>query len=379
MDKEEEKMDNPINSDPFGLVDLIEKKGKILENKGTQLHLNFLQNDINIMFITVYAPQDMPSKLMLWDQLTRLISGWNGHVVVLGDFNEVRIASERFGSVFNARQADNFNLFISNLNLIDVPLGGYKFTWTDKWASKMSKLDRYLISECMLDSFPNITGLILEKGIPDHRPILLKESVADYGPTPFRFYHSWLGMDGFQKLVADTWNSYDSGESDGIISFKKKLQNLKQVIRTWNITKRAEDNRLKKEHTTILSQVDVKIDLGTATLEDINNRASSMNIISEIERNEARDIAQKAKVRFSYMDTPRISIGDVPLNPISEEKRDYLERDVSIDEVKKAVWDCGGDRAIAQKAKVRWALEGDENTSFFHGMLKKKRRQNTIK
>nr|GEW35765.1 hypothetical protein [Tanacetum cinerariifolium] len=49
--------------------------------------------------------------------------------------------------------------------------------------------------------------------------------------------------------------------------------------------------------------------------------------------------------RFSDMDTPRISIGDVPLNPISEEKRDYLERDVSIDEVKKAVWDCGGDRA----------------------------------
>ncbi|GJU55544.1 RNA-directed DNA polymerase, eukaryota [Tanacetum coccineum] len=353
----------------------------------------WIHNGLHIMFVTVYAPQDMPSKLMLWSQLTRLISDWNGRVVVMGDFNEVRIASERFGSVFNARQADYFNLFISNLNLIDVPLGGYRFTWTDKWASKMSKLDRYLISECTLESFPNITGLILEKGIPDHRPILLKESVVDYGPTPFRLYHSWLNIDGFQKMVVDTWNSYDSGESDGIISFKKKLQNLKHVIRAWNLSKRAADNSLKKEHTTILSQVDAKVDLGTATSEDINNRLSSMKILSEIERNEARDIAQKAKVRwaiegdentsffhgmlkkkrrqntikgilnngtwieepgkvkaeffshfsnrFSDMDTPRISIGDVPLNPITEEKRDYLEREVSIDEIKKAVWDCG--------------------------------------
>ncbi|GJX28013.1 putative RNA-directed DNA polymerase, eukaryota, reverse transcriptase zinc-binding domain protein [Tanacetum coccineum] len=34
---------------------------------------------------------------------------------------------------------------------------------------------------------------------------------------------------------------------------------------------------------------------------------------------------------------------------------------------------------IAQKAKVKWVIEGDENTSFYHNMLKKKRRQLAIK
>ncbi|GKD39143.1 putative RNA-directed DNA polymerase, eukaryota, reverse transcriptase zinc-binding domain protein, partial [Tanacetum coccineum] len=34
---------------------------------------------------------------------------------------------------------------------------------------------------------------------------------------------------------------------------------------------------------------------------------------------------------------------------------------------------------LAQKAKVKWALEGDENSSFFHSSLKKKRRQLAIK
>ncbi|GJR08133.1 hypothetical protein Tco_0790785 [Tanacetum coccineum] len=46
---------------------------------------------------------------------------------------------------------------------------------------------------------------------------------------------------------------------------------------------------------TLSSRSRAKVDLGTATSEDVNNRLSSMKILSEIERNEARDIAQKAK------------------------------------------------------------------------------------
>ncbi|GJU79241.1 putative RNA-directed DNA polymerase, eukaryota, reverse transcriptase zinc-binding domain protein [Tanacetum coccineum] len=34
---------------------------------------------------------------------------------------------------------------------------------------------------------------------------------------------------------------------------------------------------------------------------------------------------------------------------------------------------------LAQKAKVKWAVEGDENTKFLHGILKKKRRNMAIK
>nr|GFC76914.1 RNA-directed DNA polymerase, eukaryota [Tanacetum cinerariifolium] len=34
---------------------------------------------------------------------------------------------------------------------------------------------------------------------------------------------------------------------------------------------------------------------------------------------------------------------------------------------------------MAQKAKIKWSIEGDENSHFFHGMLNKKRNQSNIR
>nr|GEZ93870.1 RNA-directed DNA polymerase, eukaryota [Tanacetum cinerariifolium] len=41
--------------------------------------------------------------------------------------------------------------------LWEILIRGYSFTWLDKHASKMSKLDRFLVSQGMLDLFPNLT------------------------------------------------------------------------------------------------------------------------------------------------------------------------------------------------------------------------------
>ncbi|GKB52170.1 hypothetical protein Tco_0902923 [Tanacetum coccineum] len=74
----------------------------------------------------------------------------------------------------------------SNRNdLVDVSLGGYQFMWVNSLATKMSKIDRFLISGGLLERFPDLAGTILDKGVPDHRPILLKEAKADYRPILF--------------------------------------------------------------------------------------------------------------------------------------------------------------------------------------------------
>ena len=73
--------------------------------------------------------------------------------MVLGDFNEVRDANESFGTIFHASAARAFNVFILESGLVDVPLGGQSFTRSNNLGTKMSKLDRYLVSEGLLDLF----------------------------------------------------------------------------------------------------------------------------------------------------------------------------------------------------------------------------------
>ncbi|GKB50184.1 RNA-directed DNA polymerase, eukaryota, reverse transcriptase zinc-binding domain protein [Tanacetum coccineum] len=152
----------------------------------------------------------------------------------MGDFNEVRYKYDRFGSVFNVHGANAFNSFIANAGLEEVPLGGSSFTWCHKSATKMSKLDRFLISENLLITCPNITAITLERYLSDHRPILLRESRFDYGPSPFRFYHHWLEVDGFNNFVEDMWSVAPGNNSNPLRSMAMKLKFLKLKIKEWN-------------------------------------------------------------------------------------------------------------------------------------------------
>ncbi|GKA78032.1 RNA-directed DNA polymerase, eukaryota [Tanacetum coccineum] len=115
----------------------------------------------NFLLIAVYAPQDSRDKQSLWDYLQQEIGKWKGEMIIMGDFNEVRFKSERFGSNFNLHGAQLFNSFISGSRLVEVPLGGSHFTWCHKSATKMSKLDKFLVSENLLSICPNINAITL--------------------------------------------------------------------------------------------------------------------------------------------------------------------------------------------------------------------------
>ncbi|GJU65091.1 RNA-directed DNA polymerase, eukaryota, partial [Tanacetum coccineum] len=205
------------------------------------------------------------------------IPTWDGECVIMGDFNEVRSEQERYGSVFNVQSAAVFNNFISLASLIDLPLDG------------------------LMVSFPHLSAIYLDKHLSDHRPILMREMNIDYGPTPFRFFHSWFQLEGFDKLVEDTWMHMNITDSNGMIILKKKLQALKIIIREW--TKNAKKCSYKKKSSiqSKLSDIDKIIDQG------------------------------------------------------------------------------GSNEEVAQKVKVCWAIEGDENSKYFHGILNNKRSQLTIR
>nr|GEV29353.1 RNA-directed DNA polymerase, eukaryota, nucleotide-binding alpha-beta plait domain protein [Tanacetum cinerariifolium] len=85
-----------------------------------------------LLIIFVYAHQELNERRDLWDYVRTFIDRWEGDTVIMGDFNEVRLKHERFGSTFNRQGAIAFNNFISLACLFDLPLEGYAFTWAHK-------------------------------------------------------------------------------------------------------------------------------------------------------------------------------------------------------------------------------------------------------
>ncbi|GKA67445.1 RNA-directed DNA polymerase, eukaryota [Tanacetum coccineum] len=350
-----------------------------------------------LLVISVYAPQDVSEKRDLWDYLCTMINRWEGETVVMGDFNEVRTEQERFGTYFNIHGANVFNKFISLAGLVDIPLGGYSYTWAHKSASKMSKLDRFLISEGLLIDFPNLSGLCLDRHLSDHRPIIMCESKLDYGPIPFRMFHSWFLMEGFDKFVEEKWNDMNVMDSNALIRLKKKLQLLKVEIKAWVKERRNHISKAKTSTKCMLTEVDKIIDQGKWDDDILIKRASLMKELNEINSKEALDVSQKAKIRWSIEgdenskyfhgilnskrsqlsiwgilhngdwivdpirvkakffnhflnqflnpSTTRISLDSYFPNRFKAEKAEDLECNISYDEIKKAVWDCGTNKS----------------------------------
>ncbi|GKA99799.1 RNA-directed DNA polymerase, eukaryota, partial [Tanacetum coccineum] len=357
----------------------------------------WLKSGIELMIVVVYAPQEASEKRMLWDYLTHVSDQWDGEIVMMGDFNEVRYKSERFGSNFKAHDADIFNSFIHNAGLNEVHLGGSAFTWCHKSATKMSKLDRFLVSENLLHSCPNINAISLDRYISDHRPILLREAIFDYGPIPFRFYNYWLEVDGFDKLVRDAWNDAPGNKKNAIRNFMYKLKYTKEKIRGWLSTYRLNSRGALSKLKEDLRMFDEAIDKGNSPVEMVHKRLETLNKIQQVNNTHMSEAAQKAKIKWvvegdentkffhgmlnkkrSQMSIRGIMVNgtwiddpvkvkhefldhfrnrfDKPLenraridicfpNVLSNDQRDDLERMVTKEEVKKAVWDCGSDKS----------------------------------
>nr|GEW15411.1 RNA-directed DNA polymerase, eukaryota [Tanacetum cinerariifolium] len=187
------------------------------------------------------------------------------------------------------------------------------------WESSIFKKDYVTIS----DNFIAIYALYLDRHLSDHRPILLREILLDFGPTPFRFYHSWFSYDGFDEMVKKTWRSFSYSDTNRMIRFKKKLQELKSSIRLWVKDKWANLSSLKYDIVSELCEIDKELDSGLVLDDQLARRLDLKGQLYDINDKEVSD-------RF-------------------------------------------------QKSKVRWAIEGDDNSSFFHGIINKKRSQLAIR
>ncbi|GKE94411.1 RNA-directed DNA polymerase, eukaryota, reverse transcriptase zinc-binding domain protein [Tanacetum coccineum] len=130
------------------------------------------------------------AKAILWNRIADFMQHHSGHFVIFSYLNEVRFDFELRGFNFSQPNANTFNTFITNNGLIELPMGSRLFTWMNKAGTKLSKLDRFLFSKNAIEALPDAQVTTLDRLWSDHNPILLHCNKSDYGPTPFRLYHS---------------------------------------------------------------------------------------------------------------------------------------------------------------------------------------------
>jgi endonuclease/exonuclease/phosphatase family metal-dependent hydrolase len=88
-----------------------------------------------------------------------------------GDFNVVRFPSERSGAGGFSATMEEFLEFIHRQSLVDIPLQGGQFTWSNKQV--WSKIDRFLLSLEWEEHYPNVSQSRLPRLLSDHFTLML--------------------------------------------------------------------------------------------------------------------------------------------------------------------------------------------------------------
>ncbi|XP_022027924.1 uncharacterized protein LOC110929112 isoform X1 [Helianthus annuus] len=230
----------------------------------------------------------------------------------MGDFNDVRVESERMNSEFVAANAEAFNQFILSAGLLEYNMGGGKFTYISDRGDKLSKLDRFLVCLGFMERWPTASLLALDREASDHRPLILSTVQSDFGHIPFRFFNSWFEFPGFIDHVLHLCGVFSfSGPED--LSLSIKLRWLKNNIKAWLKAEKHRSEGLydgKKSRVAVLDSLAEERPLG---LDELSERAECRIFVEDFDR-------------LRQMD-------------------------------------------IRQKSRARWALEGDENSAFFHHII----------
>ena len=185
-------------------------------------------------FLGVYGPNLDRDRSLLWEELSGVISWWEAPWCVAGDFNVVRFPSEKSGTASFTFAMHEFSDFITELGLIDIPLLGGNFMWSNnRERASMSRIDRFLYNSDWETCFVTICQKRMLRMFSDHFPILLECDNIQQGKRPFRFENMWLKVEGFGDRVKAWWDSY---QYKGTPSFTlaKKLKALKMDLKNWN-------------------------------------------------------------------------------------------------------------------------------------------------
>ncbi|XP_010418986.1 PREDICTED: uncharacterized protein LOC104704630 [Camelina sativa] len=217
-----------------------------------------------------------------------------------------------------------FQECLDTCELLEMTSRGAAHTWYNGQPLNpiTRKLDRTLINEAWLSAFPQSTALYDAPGGSDHSPILV--SMSDETPrrkVPFKFYSFFTSHPEYESLVTSAWTSQDTRVS-AMFSLCQRMKAVKVACKALN-------------------------------------RRSFSNIQARTAE------AQEALTNVQS------SILTAPTPSLFEEERVCRGRWLTLAAAEETF--------LREKSRVRWCLEGDSNTRFFHNSVKAHQLRNQIR
>jgi len=151
--------------------------GEIIAQNRFSLSMQFtnLLSNQSWILSNIYGPCDPQDKLEFIHWFLNIHMPDDVDWILMGDFNLMRAPSDRNRPGGDVNDMLMFNEAISNQGLVELPLHGRKFSWSNMQHDPLLvKLDWFFTSASWMTSFPNTIVLPLAKPISDHLPCVIK-------------------------------------------------------------------------------------------------------------------------------------------------------------------------------------------------------------
>ncbi|KAK9689632.1 hypothetical protein RND81_09G072400 [Saponaria officinalis] len=111
---------------------------------------------------------------------------------------------------------------------MDLKSSGCEYTWTNKQDGAYriwSKLDRAMVNDHWLATFPSTSVHFLPAGVSDHSPALVTVLAEARRPRRFSFLNCWISMPSYHATIRDCWSIPVTGSA-----IYKLLAHLRNVM-----------------------------------------------------------------------------------------------------------------------------------------------------
>jgi hypothetical protein len=128
-----------------------------------------VHNNDSWVLTSIYGPCGAEGKQAFLDWFENISMPDSVDWLIVGDFNMYRNPEDRNREGANTHDMLNFNNAISSLGVVEIPLHGRKYTWTNKQHPPLlERLDWFFTSQNWTLSYPNTVAHSLVMEVSDH-------------------------------------------------------------------------------------------------------------------------------------------------------------------------------------------------------------------